>query len=181
MSLNRIAMLAMASMAGIGPLAAAEIPDADLIANAISAAPVAVGKNAAVMTIDDQMQMKTLRKGTNGFTCIPDNPATPTNDPMCVDAGGMAWMTAYGEKKPPPAGTVGFGYMLQGESAANNVDPFAIKPAAGEEWMVDGPHVMIFNVKEMLAGYPQDQHPDHTQPYVMWPNTPYAHLMMPVQ
>jgi hypothetical protein len=161
--------------------AVAQMNDAQLIANAISAAPVAVGQNATVVNFDASMKMITLRDGTNGFTCIPDSPATPTNDPVCVDAGGMAWMAAYGEKKDPPAGVVGFGYMLQGESAPNNTDPFATEPAAGHEWMVDGPHVMIFNVsQEMLSGYPSPEHPDHTQPYVMWPNTPYAHLMIPV-
>lgn len=178
---RRCALLAAMAVAFIGPVWAAEMTDAELIANAVSAAPTAVGTNATVVTFDEQMQMKTLREGTNGFTCMPDNLASPTNDPICVDAGGMAWLTAYSEKKDPPAGQVGFGYMLQGESAPDNVDPFATEPPAGHEWMVDGPHVMIFNVNtEMLAGYPQPEHPDHTQPYVMWPNTPYAHLMIPV-
>jgi hypothetical protein len=172
---------ALMAVALSGPAVAAEMTDAELIANAVSAAPVAVGANATVVNFDAQMQMKTLREGTNGFTCIPDNLASPTNDPICVDAGGMAWLTAYNEKKELPAGTIGFGYMLQGESAPDNVDPYATAPAEGHEWMVDGPHVMIFNVgQEMLAVYPQAEHPDHTQPYVMWPNTPYAHLMIPV-
>lgn len=172
---------AIVAAALIGPAMAAEMTDAELVANAISAAPVAVGQNATVVNFDAQMQMKTLKEGSNGFTCMPDNPASPTNDPICVDAGGMAWLAAYGEKKDPPKGVVGFGYMLQGESAPDNVDPFATAPAEGHDWMVDGPHVMIFNVaQDMLAGYPQVEHPDHTQPYVMWPNTPYAHLMIPV-
>ncbi|MDB5539743.1 MAG: hypothetical protein JWQ89_1470 [Devosia sp.] len=178
---RRFALIAGLALASIGPALAAGMTDAEVISNATSAAPAAVGKNATVVTFDDQMQMKTLQQGSNGFTCMPDNPASPTNDPICVDAGGMAWLTAYNEKKDPPAGQVGFGYMLQGESAADNVDPYATEPPAGQEWMVDGPHVMIFNVADMLGGYPQGEHPDHTQPYVMWPNTPYAHLMMPVQ
>ena len=181
MKSRRYAMSAMVAVALIGPTFAAEMTDAELVANAISAAPVAVGKNATVVNFDAQMQMKTLKEGTNGFTCMPDNLASPTNDPICVDAGGMAWLTAYSEKKDPPAGVVGFGYMLQGESAPDNKDPYATAPPAGGAWMVDGPHIMIFNVAaDMLAGYPQVEHPDHTQPYVMWPNTPYAHLMIPV-
>lgn len=175
------AISAMVALALIGPAFAAETTDAELVANAISAAPVAVGANATVVNFDAQMQMKTLKEGTNGFTCMPDSLATPTNDPICVDAGGMAWLAAYSEKKDPPTGVVGFGYMLQGESAPDNVNPYATAPAAGGHWMVDGPHVMIFNVPtEMLASYPAVEHPDHTQPYVMWPNTPYAHLMLPV-
>jgi hypothetical protein len=177
----RHALFAIAAAALAGPAMAADMTDAELLANAISAAPAAVGKNATVVTFDAEMKMRTLQEGTNGFTCIPDNPASPTNDPICVDPGGMAWLTAYNEKKEVPAGMVGFGYMLQGESAADNVDPYATEPPAGQEWMVDGPHVMIFNVGQMLGDYPQPEHPDHSQPYVMWPNTPYAHLMMPVQ
>lgn len=181
MKSGRYAMSAVLAVAFSGPTFAAEMSDAELVANAISAAPVAVGANATVVNFDAQMQMKTLKEGSNGFTCMPDNLASPTNDPICVDAGGMAWLTAYNEKKEPPAGVVGFGYMLQGESAPDNKDPYATAPPAGHDWMVDGPHVMIFNVAaDMLSGYPQVEHPDHTQPYVMWPNTPYAHLMIPV-
>jgi hypothetical protein len=32
-----------------------------------------------------------------------------------------------------------------------------------------------------MAGYPRTSDPDPTQPYVMWPGTPYAHLMLPVK
>ena len=31
-----------------------------------------------------------------------------------------------------------------------------------------------------MQGYPTEAKPDTTQPYVMWPGTPYAHLMIPV-
>jgi hypothetical protein len=124
--------------------------------------------------------MKTLREGTNGFTCIPDDPATPTDDPMCTDENGMAWMHAIMAKQNPPEGKVAFAYMLKGGSAASNIDPFATAPAAGTEWIEDGPHVMIMNSPDMMALYPTGENPDPTQPYVMFPNTPYAHLMIPV-
>ena len=32
---------------------------------------------------------RTLREGSNGFTCMPDNPTTPGPDPMCMDAAAM--------------------------------------------------------------------------------------------
>ena len=83
--------------------------DEDLIKNAVSAAPAEVGKNATVMNWD----MKELQKGSNGFTCFPNDPSTPTNDPMCVDPNGLEWLHALMEKKEPPK-KVGFGYMLQG-------------------------------------------------------------------
>jgi hypothetical protein len=152
-----------------------------IIKNALSAAPAGVAKNATVVTFDDKMQMVVLKKGTNGYTCLPDDPSTPTSDPMCGDEGIMAWFQAYVSKQPPPEGKIGFAYMLQGATTASNTDPFATQPPAGGQWQKDGPHVMIMNAKELNALYPQTgENPDTTQPYVMWPGTPYAHLMIPV-
>jgi hypothetical protein len=140
-----------------------------------------VAANASVVTFDDKMQMVTLKEGTNNFSCMPDDPATPSNDPMCADENGMAWVMALITKQPPAEGKIGFGYMLQGETAASNVDPFAAPPADGK-WSEAGPHVMLFGVsKEMMAGYPRPgETPDVTQPFVMWQDTPYEHLMIPV-
>jgi hypothetical protein len=156
--------------------------DEELIANATSAAPEAVAGDAAVMAMDEQGKMRTLREGTNNFTCMPDNPQSPGDDPMCLDQNGMEWAHAWITKTAPPEGKVGFGYMLQGGSDASNEDPHATGPAEGEEWVDTGPHVMLFNVGEMAQGYPsQKDNPDTSQPYVMWPGTPYEHLMVPVE
>jgi hypothetical protein len=151
--------------------------DEELVTNAMSAAPAAVGQNATIMTWD----MRTLQEGSNGFTCFPDDTNTPTNDPMCVDANGLEWVHALMNQAEPPEGKIGFGYMLQGETAASNVDPFAAPPADGE-WSEAGPHVMIFNYGETMAGYADPgEEPDVTQPFVMWSGTPYQHLMIPTE
>jgi hypothetical protein len=39
---------------------------------------------------------------------------------------------------------------------------------------------MIFNIGNRFAGYPTT-HDNTKVPYVMWANTPYAHLMVPVE
>jgi hypothetical protein len=153
--------------------------DAELTRNALSAAPEAVGREATIMAMDDKGQMRTLRPGAGNFTCMPDNPMSPGNDPMCLDKNGMAWAQAWMSKTQPPAGKVGFGYMLRGGSDASNDDPFAQAPAAGKQWVDTGPHVMVFNDKSILEGYPT-QAGDATKPYVMWSGTPYSHLMIPV-
>ena len=88
--------------------------DEELIANATSAAPEAVAQDATVMAMDAQGKMRTLREGSNNFTCMPDNPPSPGNDPMCLDQNGMEWAHAWMTKTAPPEGKVGFGYMLQG-------------------------------------------------------------------
>jgi len=154
--------------------------DADPVEEAMSAAPGAIAKSAAVMGPDDKGEMTMLRKGTNGWTCMPNDPSTPTVDPMCVDEGGLAFIMAWLEKKDPPKGTMGFGYMLRGGPTADNDDPFATKPPKGKDWVNTGPHVMIFNVGDSFPGYPTTA--ENTKvPYVMWPDTPYAHLMIPVE
>jgi hypothetical protein len=156
--------------------------DAEMITNAMSAAPEAVARDATVIALDEKGNARTLREGSNGFTCLPDNPASPGNDPMCLDANGMEWAKAWMGKTTPPAGKVGFGYMLMGGSDASNAEPHAMAPAPGGQWVDTGPHVMLFNVGEMAQNYPsQKENPDTRQPYVMWPGTPYEHLMIPVK
>jgi hypothetical protein len=154
-----------------------------LIKNAMSAAPEAVAKDATVITFDDKMQPVTLKKGTNGFTCMPDDPRTPGNDPMCLDQAGMEWAKSLMSKTPPKMDTIGFGYMLQGGSDFSNTDPFAeAAPAKGKNWVDTGPHVMIFNVGKLAQNYPrQGENPNTSVPYVMWPGTPFEHLMIPVK
>jgi hypothetical protein len=155
--------------------------DQELIENATSAAPEAVAAKAAVIAVDAQGKLRTLREGSNNFTCLPDDPANPANDPVCVDENGLEWIKALVGKKEPPPGKVGFGYMLQGGSTASNLDPYATEPPAGE-WHQEPPHVMIFNLGELPQDYPQPgEQADMSQPWVMWAGTPYEHLMIPVE
>jgi hypothetical protein len=155
--------------------------DAALIRSATSAAPAAVGQGATVAAVDAKGGMRVLRKGTNAFTCMPDNPATPGPDPMCGDANAMAWAHAWITHATPPPDKVGFMYMLAGGTDASNTDPYAQKPTAGNNWVKTGPHVMIVGASSMMQGYPRDPKPDTSRPYVMWPGTPYEHLMIPVR
>jgi hypothetical protein len=153
----------------------------DPVASAESAAPAAIARDAAVVTVDASGAMTTVRKGTNGWTCLPDAPDTPGPDPMCFDQNAGKWVDAWVHHKPPPAGTVGVMYMLEGGTDASNTDPYATKPTAENNWVKTGPHLMIVGSKEILAGHPSGPKPDTSAPYVMWAGTPYAHLMVPVK
>lgn len=155
--------------------------DKALIISAESAAPKALSKNATIVAMNADGSMRTLRQGTNGFTCMPDMDSTPGPDPMCYDQNSAAWVQAWIEHKVPPAGKVGFMYMLQGGVDASNTDPYAEKPANGK-WLKTGPHVMVVGADaSFYAGYPSGPTPDTKQPYVMWAGTPYQHLMAPVE
>src|SRR5574341_2283081 len=86
--------------------------DKQLIASAMSAAPAKVGKGATIVVMEADGKMRTLREGTNGFTCMPDNPATPGPDPMCMDKAAWEWAGAWMGHKTPASGKIGFMYML---------------------------------------------------------------------
>ena len=155
--------------------------DEELIANAEKAAPAAISSEAAIHNFAADGSMTTLREGTNGWWCMPDFPSSPGPDPMCGDANAMEWMMAFAAGTEPPAGKIGFSYMLAGGSDANNMDPFATEPPEGQDWVTSGPHVMILNYGDTMTGYPEEAQPDPTKPFVMYPGTPYAHLMIPVE
>ena len=162
--------------------AAAPMTDAQLIASAMAAAPAKIGAEATIVAMNEKGEMRTLRKGTNGFTCMPDNPETPGPDPMCADKASMEWVHAMMAHQPPPAGKVGFMYMLAGGTDASNTDPYATKPTASNHWIKTGPHIMILGADaSFYDAYPKNPDPDTSQPYVMWAGTPYQHLMAPVK
>ncbi len=156
------------------PIASGPIP------SAMSAAPPAVASASTIVTIGADGQMQTIRAGTNGFTCMPDNPETPGPDPMCVDANAMDWAMAWIGHKPPPTDKPGVMYMLAGGTDASNTDPYAKAPTAGGDWIKTGAHLMLVGSQAALRGYPSGPTPDTRAPYVMWAGTPYAHLMIPV-
>jgi len=149
------------------------------VRSALSAAPAAVAAHASVAAIKADGTMAMLRKGTNAFTCMPDNPATPGPDPMCMDANAMEWAMAWIGHKPPPTDKPGLMYMLEGGTDFSNTDPYATKPDGS--WIKTGPHVMVVGSQALLTGYPSGPRPDTSAPYVMWAGTPYAHLMVPVR
>jgi hypothetical protein len=156
--------------------------DSELIKSATSAAPAAVSKNATIVAMEADGKMRTLRKGTNGFTCMPDDPATPGADPMCADANAMEWIHALVGHKTPAAGKVGLMYMLEGGTDASNTDPYADKPTTENHWIKTGPHIMVVGADpSFYSQYPKAADPDTSVPYMMWPGTPYQHLMAPIK
>jgi hypothetical protein len=156
--------------------------DAQLIASALSAAPAGLHKGATVVAASADGSIRTVRKGNNGFTCMPDSPETPGPDPMCWDAGAAAWVDAWLKHAAPPAGKVGLMYMLAGGTDASNTDPYGKAPSQANHWIKTGPHVMITGADAAFYdSYPKSADPDTSQPYVMWAGTPYQHLMAPVK
>ena len=176
------AIVALTSAASAqAPLASRQKPktDAQLVASALSAGPRSVSQDATVVVMDGD-KMRTLRQGKGEYTCVPDDPSTPGNDPMCLDRTAMEWLQALTDHKEAPKGRLGLVYMLQGGSDASNSDPFATSPPAGAKWVTTGPHVMVVGMAGMLGDLPKTAGAPG-KPFIMFPGTSYEHVMMPIR
>jgi hypothetical protein len=164
-----------------------EISDAQYMKEALSAAPLAVAAHATVVRMDKDGKMRTLRKGTDGFTCM-----VLGADRMCNDANAMEFFSAVMNHTAPPGG-LGISYMLAGDHGASNTDPYAkgnnhsasnadshATGRADNHWIVTGPHLMIVGAAAKGLGYTREADPDPSKPYMMWAGTPYEHAMIPV-
>ena len=140
--------------------------------SALSAGPEDVTNNATVLDAEGNV----VREGSNGWTCIAE---TPGMGPMCNDAVWMEALGALQAGEPFPTGKFGMSYMLAGEGGApgvSNLDPSATEPTDDNMWIKDGPHLMIILPDPALYA---DMTNDTSEPvYVMWKDTPYAHLMV---
>ncbi|RPH98619.1 MAG: hypothetical protein EHM68_03890 [Lysobacterales bacterium] len=145
------------------------------IARAMSAAPPAISAGATIMDNDGTV----LREGSNGWTCLP-NTMPDDHAPICNDALWMKMMQALGNQAPFEADGIGISYMLQGDIGAgvSNATPFHPDHRNAEDYTEMGPHLMIIVPKAMLEGITGD--PSSGGPHVMWGDTPYAHIMVPV-
>ena len=153
--------------------------NADKIANAMTAAPDFISAQATILDWTDQApNWPVLREGDNGWSCFPDFPSSPTNDPWCMDGVSLEWLNAYATGQEPKITTPGLSYMLQGGSDASNDDPFATEPKPGQDWVVAPPHLMVFSPTKLDPAAYADHHTG--RPSIMFGGTPYEHLMIPV-
>jgi hypothetical protein len=131
----------------------------DQIKSAMSAAPASVSANA----------------------CLPDRPDTPGNDPWCVNEPWLNFLNAYVKKEKPTYTEIGFAYMLMGDTPVSNSNPYATEPTGKEDWVTDlGPHLMMLIPNTDKLKYISTDHLNGG-PWVMWPDTPYAHIMIPLE
>jgi len=143
-----------------------------LISKARSAAPSMISANATIM-----YRGEVLLEGNNGWICLPET-MPDDNAPMCNDAVWMEMMGAVGTKAPFTATKMGFSYMLQGDGGVSNSTPYHADHMNAPDFIKEGPHLMIIVPKAVLKGITNDPHAGG--PYVMWGETDYAHIMIPV-
>jgi len=145
-----------------------------MIISAQSAGPAAVTSKATIKAPDGTV----LRQGSNSYTCYPQQAII---GPMCNEAVWDNLISSMMKKESFTPDKFSVSYMLAGEGTAfgvSNSDPYAKDPSKSDDWVKEGPHLMIVVPnRAMLKGLstnPKDP------VYVMWGDTPYAHIMIKV-
>ena len=145
-----------------------------MISSAESAGPLVVTANATIKAPDGTV----LRKGSNSYTCYPQQDII---GPMCNEAVWDTLISSMLNKKSFKSDKFSVSYMLAGEGSAlgvSNSDPYATEPEKSDDWVKEGPHLMIVVPdRAMLKGLSTDP---NDPVYVMWKDTPYAHIMVKV-
>jgi hypothetical protein len=145
-----------------------------MIASAESAGPLAVTANATIKAPDGTV----LREGVNSYTCYPQQDII---GPMCNEEVWDTLISTMLNKKSFKSDKFSVSYMLAGEGSAlgvSNSDPYATEPDKSDDWVKEGPHLMIVVPdRAMLEGLSTDP---NDPVYVMWKDTPYAHIMVKV-
>lgn len=167
------ALHAQAKPAATGPEA-----EAEFIRAAEEAAPSRIASQATIARLEPTGKVTTVRKGTNRFTCtiMPDG----SNAPFCGDQIAFPWMVAAMSNQPkPPASTQpGIGYMAKGgmhyETSSGEI---VLHPSAETKEVKEPPHwMLLWPVDPAASGIPT--RPNAGGTYIMFPGTPYAHLMI---
>lgn len=145
-------------------------PTAVRIAEAISAGPSEISRDARIVEMGPGGKFIELRSGTNTWTCMPKQ--SETLPAMCVDPASMQWMKDFMEHKPRPTNLIpGITYMLAGATQRSDSDPYDKTSP-----LIDiGPHWMILWPFDPVAtGLPTTHRTKGA--YIMWGGTPYAHV-----
>jgi hypothetical protein len=149
-----------------------------VIADAMSAAPPYISKDATVVGLD----MRVLRRGSAKWTCMPSRMGVPSPNPMCADAVTLQFFSDVQAGRKSNITRIGVAYMLRGEAGADFHDILAKEPPPGKDWYHAGPHVMFVfpaAAAKLLEGIPEN--PSSGEPYVRpMPNGNAAILVVPV-
>jgi hypothetical protein len=144
------------------------------IANAESAAPESVTADATIKALDGTV----LRKGSNNYTCYPQQAAL---GPMCNEPVWDGLISAMMNKEDYSPDRFSVSYMLAGEGTAlgvSNSDPYVDPAGECDDCVKEGPHLMIVVPdRAALEGLSTDP---NDPVYVMWKDTDYAHIMVKI-
>mgnify|MGYP001818676971 FL=1 len=100
---------------------------------------------------------------------------------MCNEAVWDELIGAMLNKSDFDGGKFSVSYMLAGEGSAigvSNSDPYATDPGSSDDWLKEGPHLMI---AVHSGAWLDDLSTNPADPvYLMWKDTDYAHIMVKI-
>src|ERR1700740_2419495 len=152
------------------------VTDAEKIADALSAGPAFVTKDATLLDWPATRggEYRVLRKGSNEWTCLPAIPGYPHDEPGCFDPIFLRWMQDSLAGRTPHIDRIGISSMYLGawKSAKDG--------SSGHEFHV-GPHLMVVGPnQDEFQGFNRDA--TNGMPYVTHlPNRTELFLVMPVR
>ncbi|MBW7957369.1 MAG: hypothetical protein H3C68_05695 [Deltaproteobacteria bacterium] len=152
--------------------------DEEIINIAQSAAPPHISGEATILVPAPDGKLRTVREGTNEFTCIADLSGQETPDPVCADRAGTEWFMSFFNNEPRPANTEpGIAYMAQGGWHWERDGEIVMGPAEGATRVKEPPHwMLLWPIEAGQAGLPEN--PNRFGTYVMYEGSPFAHLMV---
>lgn len=172
------------------------------IADALSAAPPSVTKDARIYAWNAKGEMLLLRHGTGAYACVASGmtstrvgkPPLPYPDPMCLDQNAWNFFQAVWREKNPlkpsrPYPTApGMVWMLAGMGLSKGMVKIGSSREAevtvtksGKKITRLSPHVMIMPLPmdESISGMPTTYDPDNPEAsWVMMRGTAIEHLMI---
>lgn len=157
--------------------------DEEKLQDAMSAGPATITQDATIMDwpSSEGEDFRVLREGSNGWVCLPSSPgkvAQGLRNAECDDEVWQAWLAAYLAGEVPQVDRFGITYSLSYTASGSNTDPSATGPTDDNGWHTYPPHIAVLLPNLNYEGISTDPH--NGGPYVMFPGTPYAHIMVPV-
>ena len=174
MKLITIAFLTVT--AGFPQAAGSHLPvtDAEKIADALRAGPTFITKGATLLDWPSASggEYRVLRKGSNGWTCLPGIPGYPHDEPGCFDAVFLQWIQDSLAGRTPRIDRVGIAYMYGGAWVKSATGSSGPEFHVGPHLMVVSPHQEDFQGfnRDGSNGMPYVAHlPGHTELYLVMP------------
>ena len=153
------------------------------IASARTGAPEGIASVATVIDWpaegDTTGTMPVLAQGSNGWTCVPDFPASPLDDPGCADSVAVRYYDSLMAGRPPVVRVMGLIYGPKGGQLASLTNPQQMVPDSGADWITLPPYIGVImpDPRRAFAGLPTQ--PTPAGPWVAFARTPYAMLIVP--
>ena len=184
-------LAAQATQSGAASAAAAPLPDAQQITAAVLALPPEFRDNAKVLGYHaDSPKLVTIREGAGPFTCLATNPATPRFHVACYHKSLEPFMARGRQLRAQgvpdeKVDTVRFAEVKSGKIVMPKQatlyqlfgPPDSFDPATGTVKGVTGLFV-IYIPGATVASTGLSAKPSEGSPWIMFPGTPKAHIML---